>query len=91
MRESGPAKRGALDRPVYLTQGRFLNWSSVRKEHFIMLGAPHLSDGTHRNIVKDDFFFVRGGIGNNNPHVGELAKYSTQFDPVSVCQPSITD
>ena len=73
----------ALDRPVYVTQARFLNWSSVRKEHFIILGAPHLSDWTRRNIAKEDFFFVRGGIGNNNPHAGELPKYSTQFDPVS--------
>lgn len=66
----------SLQRPVRLTQGRFLSWDHVQKGDLILLGGPQINDWTYQNIVKANFNFEENGIENLKPLPGEQREYS---------------
>ena len=76
-----------LQRPVRLTQGRFLNWDHVQKGDLILLGGPKINDWTYQNIFKSNFNFEDRGIENVKPLPGEQKQYSPHAGPGS----SVTD
>ena len=67
----------SLQRPVRLTQGRFLSWDHVQKGDLILLGGPQINDWTYENIVKSNFNFDDNGIENVKPLPGEQKNYVT--------------
>jgi hypothetical protein len=73
----------AIGRPVRLTQGRFLNWDSARKQHLVVLGSPNLSDWTNRNVLTGNFSFTAQGVHNASPRAGEPANYAAVRDAVT--------
>ena len=73
----------ALRRSVRLTQGRFLNWDSARRQHLVILGSPNLSEWTHLNVLSGNFSFVEQGISNARPQADEPAIFRAVKDPVS--------
>ena len=76
-----------LQRPVRLTQGRFLNWDHVQKGDLILLGGPKINDWTYHNIFKSNFNFEDRGIENVKPLSGEQKQYMPHAGPGS----SVTD
>jgi hypothetical protein len=76
-----------LQRPVRLTQGRFLNWDHVQKGDLILLGGPKINDWTYHNIFKSNFNFEGRGIENVKPLSGEQKQYIPHAGPGS----SVTD
>jgi hypothetical protein len=76
-----------LQRPVRLTQGRFLNWDHVQKGDLILLGGPKINDWTYHNIFKSNFNFEDRGIENVKPFPGEQKQYMPHAGPGS----SVTD
>jgi hypothetical protein len=76
-----------LQRPVRLTQGRFLNWDHVQKGDLILLGGPKINDWTYHNIFKSNFNFEDRGIENVKPLSGEQKQYIPHAGPGS----SVTD
>jgi hypothetical protein len=77
----------SLQRPVRLTQGRFLNWDHVQKGDLILLGGPKINDWTYHNIFKSNFNFEDRGIENVKPLSGEQKQYVPHAGPGS----SVTD
>jgi len=67
----------SLQRPVRLTQGRFLSWDHVQKGDLILLGGPQINDWTSENVVKSNFNFGDNGIENVKPLQGEQKNYVT--------------
>jgi len=65
----------ALGRPVRATQARFLNWDAARKEHLILLGAPHMSAWTQRSLSQVNFIMDHDLIRNTHPLPGEQETY----------------
>ncbi|SRR5579872_1768799 len=66
----------SLQRPVRLTQGRFLSWDHVQKGDLILLGGPQINDWTYQNIGKSNFNFADNGIENMKPLPGEQKEYA---------------
>ena len=65
-----------LQRPVRLTQGRFLSWDHVQKGDLILLGGPQINDWTYQNATKSTFNFdPAGAIENVNPLPNEQKLY----------------
>jgi len=65
-----------LQRPVRLTQGRFLSWDHVQKGDLILLGGPQINDWTYQNAAKSNFNFdAAGAIENLNPLPNEQKQY----------------
>ncbi len=77
----------SLQRPVRLTQGRFLNWDHVQKGDLILLGGPKINDWTFNNLFKSNFNFEDRGIENVKPLSGEQKQYVPSPGPGS----SVTD
>jgi hypothetical protein len=74
----------SLQRPVRLTQGRFLSWDHVQKGDLILLGGPQINDWTSANIVKSNFNFDGNGIENIKPLGGERKSYVLHANPGDV-------
>jgi len=74
----------SLQRPVRLTQGRFLSWDHVQKGDLILLGGPQINDWTYQNIVKSNFNFSGDGIENVKPLPGEQKQYLPHANPGDV-------
>lgn len=71
-----------LQRPVRLTQGRFLSWDHVQKGDLILLGGPQINDWTNQNAAKSNFNFdAAGAIENVNPLPTELKRYQQRAGP----------
>jgi len=70
-----------LQRPVRLSQGRFLNWDEVQKQDLIVLGAPQINDWTDQNIGKSNFNLEKEPIENVNPLPGEQKEYWIHAEP----------
>ncbi|HLN04339.1 MAG TPA: hypothetical protein VK335_33940 [Bryobacteraceae bacterium] len=74
----------SLQRPVRLTQGRFLSWDHVQKGDLILLGGPQINDWTYQNIVKANFNFDENGVENLKPLPGEQQAYVPHANPGAV-------
>jgi hypothetical protein len=70
-----------LQRPVRLSQGRFLNWDQVQKQDLIVLGAPQINDWTNQNIGRSNFDLGKGVINNLSPLPGEQKEYRVHVEP----------
>jgi len=64
-----------LGRPIRVTQSRFLNWETARKEHLILLGAPHMSAWTQQSLNRANFIMSHDAILNTHPLPTEQATY----------------
>ncbi len=65
-----------LQRPVRLTQGRFLSWDHVQKGDLILLGGPQINDWTYQNAARSNFNFDgAGAIENLTPLPREQKLY----------------
>jgi len=80
-----------LQRPVRLTQGRFLSWDHVQKGDLILLGGPQINDWTYQNVASPNFNFDAGGIVNVKPLANEQKRYSPHSDPGSKPNAALTD
>lgn len=65
----------ALGRSAHLSEARFLNWDVARSEHFIVLGAPHMSAWTQSGLAQANFSMGHDEIYNSHPLPGEQAVY----------------
>jgi len=68
----------AFGRPVGVTQARFLNWDTARKQHLILLGAPHMSAWTQKSLDQVNFIMQHDAIRNISPLPGEQAIYQNR-------------
>lgn len=69
-----------LNRPVWLTQSRFLTWETARKHHIILLGSPFMHPWTHKNFALKGFLLRPFRIDNPNPAAGEPEIFAPTFD-----------
>lgn len=77
-----------LQRPIRLTQGRFLSWDHVQKGDLILLGGPQINDWTNQNAAKSNFNFdASGSIENVNP----LPTEQKLYQPHSINGAAVTD
>lgn len=65
-----------IDRPLRLTQARFLNWGAVRNIHLILLGAPQMSSWVQENLGPSNFTMEHEAITNARPLAGERKVYT---------------
>jgi hypothetical protein len=65
-----------IDRPLRLTQARFLNWGAARNVHLILLGAPHLSSWVQESLGQSNFTMEHETITNARPLPGERKAYN---------------
>jgi hypothetical protein len=65
-----------LDRPLRLTEARFLNWGAARSFNLIMVGAPHMSSWAQENLAPSNFTMEHDAITNAHPQAGERRVYS---------------
>ena len=64
-----------IDRPLRLTQARFLNWGAARNVHLILLGAPQLSSWVQQSLGRSNFTMEHEAITNARPLPGERKAY----------------
>jgi hypothetical protein len=69
-----------LDRPIRLTQSRFLTWEIARQHPIILLGSPFMHPWTHRNIPRRGYVLHPFWIENLYAEVDEPARYEPAFD-----------
>jgi hypothetical protein len=77
-----------LQRPVRLTQSRFLNWDHIQKLDLIILGGPRANNWAYQDAAKSNFnFVIKGvqppGIQNLEPRPGEQPMYPWPADPAA--------
>jgi len=65
-----------LDRPLRVTEARFLNWGAARNVHLILLGAPQMSSWVQENMERSNFTMEHDAITNARPLSGERKVYS---------------
>jgi hypothetical protein len=64
-----------IDRPVRLTEARFLNWGAARNVHLILLGAPQMSSWVQESVERSNFTMEHDAITNARPLSGERKLY----------------
>jgi hypothetical protein len=69
-----------IDRPLRLTQARFLNWGAVRNVHLILLGAPQLSSWVRESLGQSNFTMEHEAITNAQPLPGERKAYNRSLN-----------
>jgi hypothetical protein len=73
----------ALNRPVWLTQSRFLSWETTRQHHLILLGSPFMHPWTHKNVPRKGYLLHPFRIDNTDPLPGEPETLAPTFDEAS--------
>ena len=71
---------GHIDRPLRLTQARFLNWGAARNVHLILLGAPQLSSWVRQSLGQANFTMEHEAITNAQPLPGERKAYNRSLN-----------
>lgn len=66
----------ATGRSAELTEERFLNWETARKEPLVILGAPHESKFVQDTLSAANFTIGYDSIHNAHPLPGEQTDYS---------------
>ena len=61
----------SIQRSGQLTEARFLNWDAARKQHMVLLGAPHMSAFAQDTLSTASFSMEHDSIRNNRPRPGE--------------------
>ena len=70
----------ATGRNAELTEERFLNWETARREPLVILGAPHESKFVQDTLSEANFTIGYNAINNAHPLPGEQSKYSRSPD-----------
>jgi hypothetical protein len=65
----------ATGRSAELTEERFLNWESARREPLVILGAPHESKFVQDTLSAANFTIEYNSIHNAHPTPGEQTDY----------------
>ncbi|RPJ83334.1 MAG: hypothetical protein EHM18_14420 [Acidobacteria bacterium] len=79
-----------LDRPVHITQARFLTWDKASRDNLIILGLPVMNAWTEANLAQPNFRFVSACWHNTQPRSGEEETYQCELEGGSV-QRGFTD
>jgi len=66
----------ATGRNAELTEERFLNWETARKQPLVILGAPHESKFVQDTLSAANFTIGYDSIRNLHPRPGEQTEYS---------------
>ena len=69
-----------LGRRSEVTQSRFLNWESARRQDLIIVGSPHTNEWAERNVPRHCFTIVKMGVQNGQPRDGEPELYPITYD-----------
>jgi len=69
-----------IDRPLRLTEARFLNWGAARDVHLILLGAPHMSSWVQESLGQSNFTMEHEAITNARPLPGERKAYTRSLN-----------
>lgn len=70
-----------LNRPVHITQARFINWDNVQEQDMILMGGPSSNDWTNRVEPRTDFIFSERSVLNLRPLPGEQKEYTLEEAP----------
>jgi hypothetical protein len=70
----------ATGRNAELTEERFLNWETARREPLVILGAPHESKFVQDTLSAANFTIGYDSIHNAHPLPGERTDYSKTHD-----------
>jgi hypothetical protein len=65
----------ATGRKAELTEERFLNWETARREPLVILGAPHESKFVQDTLSDANFTILYNSIHNSHPLPGERTEY----------------
>ena len=66
----------ATGRNAELTEERFLNWETARKQPLVILGAPHESKFVQDTLSAANFTILYDSIRNAHPQPGERTDYA---------------
>ncbi|RPJ59471.1 MAG: hypothetical protein EHM23_14010 [Acidobacteria bacterium] len=72
-----------LDRPVHITQARFLTWDKASRDNLIVLGLPVMNAWVEANLAAPNFRFVSACWHNSQPQPGEEQTYRCELEAVS--------
>ncbi len=69
-----------LNRPVQLSQARFLNWERASKENVIVLGQPLINLWAEKNLSEPNFSYSSTHYNNRHPEPGEQPFYQCEVE-----------
>jgi len=69
-----------LDRPVHITQARFLTWDKASRDNLIILGLPLMNAWADANLAAPNFRFVSASWRNTQPQPGEQESYDSELE-----------
>ncbi len=69
-----------LDRPVHITQARFLTWDKASRDNLIILGLPLMNAWADTNLAAPNFRFVSASWENTQPRAGEKKSYECELE-----------
>lgn len=69
-----------LDRPVHITQARFLTWDKASRDNLIILGLPLMNAWADANLVVPNFRFISASWHNTQPRTGEKKRYDCELE-----------
>jgi hypothetical protein len=69
-----------LDRPVHITQARFLTWDKASRDNLIILGLPLMNAWADTNLEAPNFRFVSASWENTQPRPGEKKSYECELE-----------
>lgn len=69
-----------LERPVHITQARFLTWDKASRDNLIILGLPLMNAWADTNLAAPNFRFVSASWRNTQPRPGEKETYGCELE-----------
>lgn len=69
-----------LNRPLQLSQARFLNWERASKENIIVLGQPLINQWAEKNLSEPNFSYVSTRYLNRHPGPEEPPFYQCEVE-----------
>jgi len=69
-----------LDRPVHITQARFLTWDKACRDNLIILGLPVMNAWADVNLAAPNFRFASACWHNTHSRPGEKKSYDCELE-----------
>jgi len=69
-----------LNRPVHITQARFLTWDKASRDNLIILGLPLMNAWADTNLAAPNFRFDSASWENTQPRPGEKKSYECELE-----------
>jgi hypothetical protein len=69
-----------LNRPLQLSQARFLNWERASKENIIVLGQPLINRWAEKNLSEPNFSYLSTRYMNRHPEPEEQPFYQCEVE-----------